>query len=251
MWNHFVYAIGSESYIGDRMYEFQSRVRYSESDFKGQLNLHGVLDYFQDCTTLQSEEIGIGVETMHSKNLVWVMSTWQIDVLKFPKISDRISIGTFPYDFKGFFGYRNFLMKDEKGEVIAMGDSMWTLLNYAESKPVRVTDEILKAYKMEPKYPMDYVKGKIQVPKELEEREPVKIVMHHLDANMHVNNGQYVTIGLDQLEDKDYRRLRVEYRKMARLGDVLIPYVAKNDNGDVVVLKDKNGDVYTVLEMSK
>ena len=44
------------------MYTFDSRIRYSETDETGALSLLGVINYLQDCSTFQSEDIGLGVE---------------------------------------------------------------------------------------------------------------------------------------------------------------------------------------------
>ena len=44
------------------MYQFESRVRYSEVDSERHLTLPAVMDYLQDCCTFQSEDMNIGVE---------------------------------------------------------------------------------------------------------------------------------------------------------------------------------------------
>ena len=44
------------------MYTFDSRIRYSETDETGALSLLEVINYMQDCSTFQSEDIGLGVE---------------------------------------------------------------------------------------------------------------------------------------------------------------------------------------------
>ena len=44
------------------MYSFNSRVRYSEVGEDKKLTLNGVINYFQDCSTFQSEMLNNGVE---------------------------------------------------------------------------------------------------------------------------------------------------------------------------------------------
>ena len=41
------------------MYTFDSRVRYSEVGVDGNLTIEALIDYFQDCTTFNSEDIGL------------------------------------------------------------------------------------------------------------------------------------------------------------------------------------------------
>ena len=97
------------------MYSYRSRIRYSELDETGHLRLESLLDYFQDCSTFHSEDIGLGVDYLREQHLVWVLSSWQIVVERYPGLGESVVIGTVPYEIKGFIGFRNFLMTDEKG----------------------------------------------------------------------------------------------------------------------------------------
>ena len=233
------------------MFTFDSIVRYSEIDYREKLNILGVLNYFQDCSTLQSESLGAGVKALHDKNLVWVISTWQIDVKRYPELGERITIGTFPYKFKGFFGMRNFMIKDEKGDMIAMADTLWTLLNYKEGKPERITDEIMKGFELEEPLPMENVKGRIVIPENIKACPQIEVKMHHLDANMHVNNGKYVQMITEMIDIRDFKRLRVEYRKQERLGEILTPYLYEDESRIVGLIKDSAGETGTVMEFIK
>ena len=40
------------------MYHYESRVRFSETDKKRKLTLEAIVDYFQDCSTFQTEDLG-------------------------------------------------------------------------------------------------------------------------------------------------------------------------------------------------
>ena len=100
------------------MYVFDARIRYSEADCENRLTLEGLLNYFQDCSTFQSEDLGLGVKYLRKLGQVWALSSWQIDVERYPEIGERVKVGTLPYDFKGFIGFRNFWMEDEEGKKI-------------------------------------------------------------------------------------------------------------------------------------
>ena len=64
------------------MYAFDSRIRYSETDSEGYLTLDALLNYFQDCSTFHSEDVGLGIGYMKEIGQVWVLSSWQIVVKK-------------------------------------------------------------------------------------------------------------------------------------------------------------------------
>ena len=52
------------------MYTFDSRVRYSETGEEGLLSLPAIVDYFQDVSTFQSEDLGIGIDFLKEKDLL-------------------------------------------------------------------------------------------------------------------------------------------------------------------------------------
>ena len=177
------------------MYCFNSRVRYSECDHKGRLSLEALLNYFQDCSTFHSEDIGVGLAYVKEHGIVWVLSSWQIDVLRYPDLCEEIEIGTFPYEFKGCFGYRNFIMKTKEGEVLARANTLWTLLNLNTMKPARLTPRMQEAYVLEEKLEMRYEDRKVHLAEHGRNEEEIQVKKHHLDTNNHVNNGQYVDMG--------------------------------------------------------
>lgn len=235
------------------MYTFQSRIRYSETDKTGHLKLESLLDYFQDCSTFHSEDIGLGLDYCRNHHVVWVMSSWQIVVKRYPLMGENVTIGTLPYEFKGFVGYRNFCMKDEQGEEIACANTIWSLLSTDTGKPVKPDEKMLEGYKLEPKLSMEYAPRRIKIPENSVSGEPIVIKSHHLDTNQHVNNGQFIRIAMESLEqDFPVIQLRAEYKKQVLFGNVLIPYISQTDEGrHVVVLENGEGDVCCIVELEE
>ena len=43
------------------MYSFESRIRYSEVDQNQELSVTGIINYLQDCSTFQSEDLNLGI----------------------------------------------------------------------------------------------------------------------------------------------------------------------------------------------
>ena len=184
------------------MYTFDGRIRYSEVDRRRKLTAEKTIDYFQDCTSFQSEDLGIGLDYMSERGIAWVINYWQIHFYRRPVMGESVRTGTQPYEFKA-------------------ANSVWTLLDMEKMYPVRVPEEIIGKYELAPKLDMEYSPRKIAVPKEGGEcREDIVVRMHHLDTNQHMNNAQYVHFAVMYLPaDSEIRELRVEYRRQAVLGD--------------------------------
>ena len=65
------------------MYAFESRVRFSEIDTSERLTLPALVNYFQDCSIFQSEELGLGIDSLKEKKRAWVLTAWQIEVERY------------------------------------------------------------------------------------------------------------------------------------------------------------------------
>lgn len=233
------------------MYIFNSRIRYSECDGDCRLTVPALVNYFQDVSTFQSEDLGVGFAYLEPKDMVWVLAAWQIEIKRLPQIGEEVEVGTLPYEFKGFMGLRNFCMRTKEGEMLAVANSQWTLLNTKTFKPERPTEEMLAAYVLEPKMEMNYTVRKVSMPQEMEQMESFEVVKSHLDSNNHVNNGQYIAMAAAYVpEDFATGSLRAEYKMQAHLGDVMVPHVGKTDTGVTVSLRSPEGSVYCNVEFA-
>ena len=160
------------------MFEFEAKIRYSEVDSDGKLSLLGLLNYFQDCSTFQSEELGVGIEYLKEKGLLWALSAWQIVVKRYPKLCEKVTVGTAPYEFRGFIGNRNFWMKDANGELIAWANSVWSLISIKEGLPVKCPADMQDVYELSDKLPMDYAPRHIRFEGDGVHKDTVEVVKH-------------------------------------------------------------------------
>ena len=231
------------------MYQFDSRVRYSETDEEGRLSLTGILNYFQDCSTFQSEDLGMGVRYLTEHGRAWWLTSWQIVIDRYPVLGEKIVISTWPYDFKGIYGYRNFTLQDQEGGYLARAASVWFFFDTVRQKPARITPEDIRGYgEAQPRLTMDYASRKIALPEEYEERPRILVSRHHLDTNHHVNNARYVEIARESLpQEISVKELRVEYKKAAVLGDYITPRVSRIPEGYVTALCDPQGRPHAVV----
>ncbi len=234
------------------MYQYQSKVRFSETDKNRKLTLEAIVDYFQDCSTFQTEELGVGFSYLLPKNLTWILLYWHVVVEEYPDLGEKITISTIPYDFKGFLGKRNFFMEKEDGKVVAKADSLWSLLDTKKMVPAKVPEEVVQTYPKEDKIDMEYLPRKIAVEGEERQGETLVIQKHHLDCNNHVNNGQYIKIAGAYLpEGFEIRQMRAEYRKQAYLGNELFPYIYEHEKKITVSLCDGAKQPYVVVEFQR
>ncbi len=247
------------------MYTFHSRVRYSETAEDGRLSLHSAVNYFQDCSTFQSEELGVGVKALQEAHHAWLMNSWQVVLANRPALGEEIAVSTWAYGFKGCYGYRNFLIQDQSGNDLAYANSIWVYVDTQTGRPSRCSEDVVAAYPMEPAYPMEHAPRKIAVPATLTLQPSFFVQPSDIDTNHHVNNCCYIRMAADVLLTyaaanqtvlPSFRQVRAEYRSPAVLGDAVFPSFARtltsqDSESYTVVLAAENEKIYCIVEFGQ
>ena len=235
------------------MYQIKSRVRYSETDVDAKLSITGILNYLQDCSTFQSEDMGVGIQYLAEHRKAWLLASWQIQVVRRPALGENIIVSTWPYGFRGIYGLRNFSIQDESGAYLVKADSFWFLLDTDTGKPLRVTEEDVKPYgNTEPRLAMPDAPRKITVPDDAKEVGRIRVMKHQIDTNHHVNNAQYVDMAREGVPEKiEIGEIRAEYKKAAVLGDTIVLWRAGTEDGYALSLKAEDGSVYANVELKR
>jgi medium-chain acyl-[acyl-carrier-protein] hydrolase len=231
------------------MYIFSSRVRYSELNHrKGRLDISSIINYFQDCSTFQSEDMQMGLSYMEAENKSWLLNSWHVIFYQPVSLGDYITVSTWPYAFKGFYGYRNFIMKNDKNAILAAANSIWVYMDSVSKHPCRIPPDY-GGYQLEPPYPMNTVNRKIKIPSDLTLYPSFPVLKSNIDSYHHVNNGQYIKMAEEFLpENLMVLEMRVEYKNQAVLGDVILPGISFSNNCYTIVLSDITHTPYAIAE---
>ncbi len=231
------------------MYEIQVRVRFSDIGSDQRLRLYELPKYFQDSSIEHSESLEVGIPYLTERNLAWLLTSWQIEIQRLPVYDEKLIIQTWPYEFKSAFGYRNYRMRTESGEVLAEGQAIWLHTDIVQMKPVKTPEEESSRYGYEDALDMEYLPRKITLPQTMTPVDQVKVTRHYADMYMHMNNAMYVDIASDYLpETKDVKRLRVDYRKQVKIGDTMIVKQAYEGNHCYVAFYDEADEMHVSTE---
>ncbi len=227
------------------MYSFKTRVRYSECNKEHTASLTAILDYLQDCCSFQSEALGIGLDYLTKKHAAWILSSWQVDISRYPSLGEQLTVSTWPIEMRDFYGRRNFKIEDEAGAVIACADSVWVFVDTRSGRPIRPFREVVESYALEPALDMEYLGRKLPRLPDGEAGEAIHVPHYFIDTNHHVNNAKYILIAEDTLpENFTVHRIWAEYKKPAMLSDVICPYVSREKSCVAVRLCNEDAAAY-------
>lgn len=228
------------------MYSYDTRVGYSFCGPDGSASIPAVINLMQDCSTFQSEELGIGLKELMEAGRAWLLSSWQVVFDRMPVENEKIKVSTYAYRFKGFYGYRNFTITDSNENVCAYANSIWFYFDINAGKPVKAEPLNGKTYPVDDPFPMETAPRKIVFPGDFNEiamcAESFKVNYSALDTNGHVNNCEYIRYAIDSLpsdllKNFNIKQLRVDYKNAAHLGDVITPRVAYKEDSKKIFIK--------------
>ena len=231
------------------MYSLNYKVTTSACDSEGRLKLYSALQMMQDCSEMWIDsEPGVKQYFTEQNQL---LATRQVEIIRVPSYKEELKVTTSVYGMKPMFGFRNTFIYDAQGNPCYKTWSMGAFVDKVAGKLKRVDDATIQSMTLEPQLEMNYKDRRIILPKsDGKVLEPIRVLRADIDYNKHVNNANYVRMAMELLpEDYVVSGLRVEYRVAAKLGEILVPTIYKNDNVIIVFLAIGE-DVSAIIEFS-
>ncbi len=94
------------------------------------LKLSSFFKMMQDIATEHAEILHIGKADTLDKDLYWVITRVELDILKMPKYLQTVTLTTYPGDDLRFIFPRYFKLEDEKGNLLIKASSTWMVLSH-------------------------------------------------------------------------------------------------------------------------
>lgn len=206
-----------------KTYKEEMYLRTNQCDLTGQWMPSAILESMQEIAGMHSELLGVGRSNLIRQGVVWVLTRVEVVMDRYPKVTDQVSVETFPMPIRRWFFPRYFIFRDAQGTEIGRAGSLWALLNFNTRK---MTKPDLIAHLMPDNSdllaPLGLPATVTEVSGTLETsiRRPVYT---DLDVNMHVNNTRYMdwccnALGIDTMKNCCLARFDVNYDMEIRPG---------------------------------
>ena len=239
------------------MYSLKYKVTTSTCDCDGQLKLCSALQMMQDCSEMWIDSEPVVKQYFEEQNMAQLLATRQVDIIRVPHYKEELTVETSVYGMKPMFGFRNTFIYDAEGKPCYKTWSMGAFVDKSMGKLKRVDDATINSMTIVPQLDMDYQDRRIILPKAQTPTEqgttgkPIPVMRADIDYNRHVNNANYIRMAMELLpDDFTVRRLRVEYRIAAKLGDTLTPTLFAGKDRIVVALAVDSG-TSTIIEFNR
>ncbi len=242
--------------------EEEFSIRTNDADFNNRVKVNSIFVFLQDIAAAHADKLHLGYNNLLEKNLGWVLSWVRVEIEKYPKYAETIKIKTWPKRKYKLFYLRDFLISNDKNDVIIKATTAWLPVNIQTKRIVDLQSINLKIpYEIEENalavYPEKIIpdnEGKIIESKVFKYSD--------LDLNQHVNNTKYVEMILDCFS-KDFhsshiiKNITVSFQAESFLGDeieISLSNQSSNELINIVEAKNKaSGKIVfqSIVEWSK
>jgi acyl-ACP thioesterase len=82
-----------------------------------------------------AEQLGYGVDYLHGNGLVWMLSRMHINIKRIPRWNESLKLATWPKGIRRLFYLRDFLVTDEKNNLVAESTSEWLMIDINARRP--------------------------------------------------------------------------------------------------------------------
>lgn len=227
------------------MFSRELIVRYSEIGPEGYVDIAQVMDWFQDIATDHSEAVGYGAAVLKELGLAWLVLHWDVQIHGVAGYNQRVTVQTEATGFSSAYGHRMFWLRDEEGNLLASGESVWALYDVVNNRFSKVDLDMCIAYDCSEKMPLEVLKQwKLAAPGIAEMTADWTVRRSDTDTNQHTNNVSYVRFLTDNLENGGaIKKVRVTYKKALFLKETARLQIEGNT---AALLRD--GEVCTLFE---
>lgn len=212
-------------------YQMKMKIPFDMADMNGHIKLPDVILLSLQVSGMQSIELGVSDKTiLEDYNLVWIITEYDIEVVRLPRFAEEITIETEALSYNRLFCYRRFTIYDEAGQDLIHMMATFVLMDRDSRKVQAVESEIVAPYQS------DFDKKLIRGPKYESLDEPISkdyhVRFYDLDMNGHVNNSKYLdwifeVMGADFLTHYIPKKINLKYVKEVRPGGVITSAVER------------------------
>ena len=177
-----------------------------------------------------SESLGYSFESLYRKGYSWILLSWNIRIGQLPMLGEKIHIETWISEIKRCFAYREFLIRNNRNEIIVFISSQWIFFNINKRKPTKIISEFPELWIIHPTKACNKSITSFSVPKEPDYQNTENIIIQQKDIDIlnHVHNSKYIDWVMTIKPEKIWQKYLLKhlqafyYHELKYPGEILI-----------------------------
>ncbi len=206
----------------------------------GTIKIPSIFNCFQTLAGAHTNAVGFGGIDVLAKGYTWVISRYRLSILKLPFLFEKFTITTWRFGEINHYAIREFLVKDNKDNIIMKGTSSWMLLNTSKRKAI-APSLLFPDYPLIQERALEEYFASIPEISRLDNEKEFPVRRNDLDMNRHVNNSIYASwileTGEDMNEGKKLIDISLNFRGETHYGQTVISQAERNEKENIIIHK--------------
>jgi acyl-ACP thioesterase len=177
--------------------------------------------------------IGYDLYSLEKQNIGWVLLSGVIDMVRYPKYKENITIRTWISKLSLVKGNRENIIFDEEMNIIGKAKGIWVFYDIQKRKPVPIFEDIRTKWGLKHETSVEDNLDLINQTDNGSYKTEFSIFRSDVDSNKHVNNLRYFHFLLESLPEEIVemyylKKINAKFYAEAKYGEKVRVYI--NDN---------------------
>jgi acyl-ACP thioesterase len=188
------------------------------------------------------------MERLAEEGLVWVIQWMRVEVERYPRRGETLTVSTWARPFERAAAWREFGVADGSGARVAAGTSRWAVVDLQARRLVRLPEFIRRCPVPDRPPALDRAPSILEPAEPAEWERRFEVRRGDLDMVRHLNNTRYVEWALETVPDEVRERSRpsafeIAFRREAVFGDTVVARTRRlAGHGDPVFAHELRAD---------
>ena len=189
--------------MSDVYFDKSFELRYFEMNEFGVSSPTTILTLLEETAAEHCYSIDHSLYQLADKNIGWVLVSGIIQMDRYPKYKEKITIRTWLSEYSSIKGYRENIIFDEDKNIIGRARGLWIFFDIERRRPTRIFEEIKERWSESHEIALEAnISKKIQPIEKTDNQLSFKVNRYDTDMIRHVNNIRYLQWVVESIPDE-------------------------------------------------
>jgi medium-chain acyl-[acyl-carrier-protein] hydrolase len=234
----------------ENYFDKQFELRYFEMNKFGEASSSSILTLLEETAADHCYSINHSLYDLEKQNIGWVLLSGVMEMLRYPKYKEKITIRTWLSNYSTVKGIRENIIYNELGKIIGKAKGLWVFFDIQRRRPIQILDTIKEKWSFYKEECMNHdITKKIEPIDTLKHIKEFNINRFDVDTNQHVNNIRYLqwlmeSVSEDIIDNFYLHSIDGRFIAEAQLGDTIMSFTERDvhENSYVHTIKTKSNN---------
>jgi acyl-ACP thioesterase len=183
-------------------FDKQFELRYFEMNELGIASPTTILTLLEETAAEHCYSINHSLYQLADQNIGWVLISGVMQMERYPRYKEKITIRTWLSNYTTIKGYRENLIYDEQNNIIGRARGLWIFFDINRRRPIQIFDNIIEKWSFCNIESINHnISERIEAIENPEYELKFKINKYDTDMIKHVNNIRYLQWAIESIPD--------------------------------------------------